>query len=353
MKVQEGLIGIREVVLFPKKIFKLLIKRWYYSLIIGIIGGGIGYLNAALTPVLYTSQITFIVEESKSSGSMLNNIAGQFGIDVGSGSGGGVLNADNIIPFFRSQELCRSVLLMPLEGSNGLIVDKYASVYGLDKKWKKKFGNKYLGFSHAFKDNKLPRLEDSLLQIIIKKWVLKNDVYILRPDKKAVFFTLVTSMRDEKLSQLFCEKLLQQGVNKYLEIKTKSKLANVQILQRRADSLSAILRQKTYSSAAQQQVLLDLNPSNKTEGVNYEISAREKNMVTTIFAEVVKNLEVSKTLLSQETPTIQIIDRSYLPLETEIKKPYYFFVVYFFITIFLYLFFLGTRILMRNGLSAE
>ncbi len=63
MKVQEGLIGIRELVLFPKKVFKILIKKWFYVLIIGIIGGGVGFLNAVLTPIRYTSQITFIVEE--------------------------------------------------------------------------------------------------------------------------------------------------------------------------------------------------------------------------------------------------------------------------------------------------
>ena len=349
MKVQEGLIGIRELVLFPKKVFKILIKKWFYALIIGIIGGGVGFLSAVLTPVQYTSQITFIVEESKSSGSMLSSIAGQFGLDVAGGSGSGVLNADNIIPFFRSQELCRSVLLMPFEDSNQLIADKYASVYGLDKKWKKKFGSAYISFSSSLKENKLPRLQDSLLQIIIKKWVLKNDVYILRPDKKATFFTLVTSMREEKLSNLFCETLLKQGVNKYLEIKTKTKLANVQVLQRRADSLSSILLQKTITSASQQQILLDINPANKIEGVSYEMTAREKNMVSTIFAEVVKNLEVSKTLLSQEAPTIQVIDRSYLPLDKEFKQPYFYFVIYFIVTLCLYIFLLGVSILMKKG----
>jgi hypothetical protein len=348
MQLQEGMIGIREVFLLPKKVLRILKRNWYYVLIFGIIGGGIGFLNALLTPVRYITQITFIVEESKSGGSMLNSIAGQFGLDVGSGSGSGVLNADNIIPFFRSQELCRSVLLMPEEGSKTLIADRYASVYGLNEKWKKRFGGRYVGFAPALKDNKLPRLEDSLLQIIIKKWVLKNDVYILRPDKKATFFTLVASMRDEKLSKLFCEELLQQGVSKYLDIKTKSKLANVQVLQRRSDSLSAILRQKTFSTASQQQVLLDLNPANKIEGVNYEMSTREKNMVTTIFAEVVKNLEISKTLLSQETPTVQIIDRSYLPLEKEIKKPFYYSMIYFFVAIILYLFFIGIKALLNK-----
>jgi hypothetical protein len=338
MNAQGGLISFKEVIQLLKKLGKQIQKRWVVVLLIAILGGGLGFLKAYYTATKYVSQITFIVEESKSSGNMLNSIAGQFGLDLGSSSGGGVLNADNIIPFFRSSELCRSVLLSPYDNSGLSIADKYASVYGLEKKWKKQFGAEYLSFNIGLKQNNLTRLQDSLLQIIIKKWIFKNDLYVVRPDKKATFFTLITSMRDEKLSEVFCEKLLQQGVNRYLEIKTKSKLANVQILQRRADSLSSILRQKTVSSASQQQILLDLNPANKVGGVDYEVSAREKNMVSAIFAEVIKNLELSKAMLSQETPTIQIIDKTYPPLERQVSSPLTLFVMGFFISIAIYLF---------------
>jgi uncharacterized protein involved in exopolysaccharide biosynthesis len=40
-------------------------------------------------------------------------------------------------------------------------------------------------------------------------------------------------------------------------------------------------------------------------------------MLATIFGEVVKNLELAKFTLSQETPVIQIVDKSYLPLKKE------------------------------------
>ena len=40
-------------------------------------------------------------------------------------------------------------------------------------------------------------------------------------------------------------------------------------------------------------------------------------VVVSRFAEVVKNLELSKTLLNQETPVIQVVDQSTFPLEKE------------------------------------
>jgi uncharacterized protein involved in exopolysaccharide biosynthesis len=37
-------------------------------------------------------------------------------------------------------------------------------------------------------------------------------------------------------------------------------------------------------------------------------------VLTTIFSETVKNLEASKAMLAQETPTVQIVDEPELPL---------------------------------------
>jgi uncharacterized protein involved in exopolysaccharide biosynthesis len=45
-------------------------------------------------------------------------------------------------------------------------------------------------------------------------------------------------------------------------------------------------------------------------------------MMGTIYAELMKNLEISKTALIQETPAVQIVDHASLPLENDRKKWY-------------------------------
>jgi hypothetical protein len=45
-------------------------------------------------------------------------------------------------------------------------------------------------------------------------------------------------------------------------------------------------------------------------------------VMTTIYGELMKNLEVSKVALAQETPTIQITDQSDLPLKRDEVKWY-------------------------------
>jgi hypothetical protein len=109
--------------------------------------------------------------------------------------------------------------------------------------------------------------------------------------------------------------LVQKAVSIFLDSKLKIKKANILTLEKRADSLSLILTSKTIESAKNQMALNDLNPALRLSSVPIEVSNREKAMTASIFAEVVKNLEVSKTLMSQETPVIQIIDKSLFPLD--------------------------------------
>jgi hypothetical protein len=153
------------------------------------------------------------------------------------------------------------------------------------------------------------------LQVLVG--TISKELSVTRPEKKATFVEVKTSTRNELLSKLFTERLVQKGTERYVQSKIKIKAANVALLQKRADSLGALLNRNTYSAAAAQQSLVDINPALRTAPVSAEITSREKMMIATIFAEVVKNLELAKFTLQQETPVIQVVDRSYLPLEQE------------------------------------
>lgn len=313
------LFSIRDLIKQIAVSFRFLVHQWIKIFLVGLLGGLLGFLYAWLTPVKYVSKIAFVVEESKSNLGGLSGIAGQFGIDLGGSSGGSFFSGDNVILFLKSESLCRETLLTYYsEDSTISLADKYAEVTGLKKKWQ---DNERIGsVSFAkFKNRPLPRLEDSLMQFIINKRILETDLFVTKPDKKSSFLYLYSSMRDEKLSYLFSERLLQIATKKYIQSKTKYKVANLASLQRRADSLSAMLNSKTYVAASNQQTLVDVNPAFKSATISSEISTREKSMVATIFAEVVKNLEISKTILSQETPLVEVVDRSSLPLQKERK----------------------------------
>ena len=308
-------ITISELILKIKSVWQFLFSKWLRITLIGLLGGTLGFLYAWLTPVKYVSRLTFVVEESKGVGGGLSAIAGQFGFDLGGSGGGGVFAGDNILLFLRSESLCRETLLTSYDDLGKVtLADRYAEVRRFKNKWRKDDEIGDINFAR-YAHGKMPRLEDSLLQVIIKKNLLLTDLSVAKPDKKASFIQVAVATRDEKLSALFSQRLVQIATTKYVESKTKLKAINVALLQRRADSLASLLNDKTLRAASSQQVLVDVNPALKTAPITAEISSREKSMIATIFAEVVKNLEIAKSILSQETPAIQMVDQSTFPLE--------------------------------------
>jgi hypothetical protein len=296
-------------------VWKYLISNWLRIFLVGTLGAVLGFVYAFLTPIKYVSRLTFVVEESKGAGGGLSALAGQFGFDLGGGGGGGVFAGDNILLFLRSERLCRETLLTPYDDYGKVtLADRYAEVRKFKKAWSRSDEIGDINFA-KYANVPMPRLEDSLLQFIIRKNLLMTDLSVAKPDKKASFIQVAVSTRDEKLSALFSQRLVSIATTRYVESKTKLKAANVALLQRRADSLAALLNDKTLRAASSQQVLVDVNPALKTAPIVAEISTREKSMIGTIFAEVVKNLEIAKSILSQETPAIQLVDQSTFPLE--------------------------------------
>ncbi len=307
-------LSIAELFQEIKEIWSYLLTHWIKICMVGVLGGLIGLGYAWMQPVKYVSKLTFVLEDGKAGVGGLASLAGQFGIDVGGAGGGSVFSGDNILLFLKSESLIRETLFSPYDDiGKTTLADKYAEANVLKAAWSKneKIGN--VDFS-KMSLNKLSRKEDSLIKAITGS-ILGNDLIVSRPDKKASFIEVKTTMRDELLSKIFAERLLDIATKRYISSKTKTKVANVQKLQAKADSLASLLNNRTYTAASTQQQLVDINPALRTAPIAAEISARDKTIAATLYAEVVKNLELSKTILNQETPVIEMVDQGHLPLE--------------------------------------
>lgn len=309
-------VSFQDIFSKMKKALRFSLRRWWWLVIAGLAGGAIGARYAATKPETYTARLSFILEEGKTGGG-LSALAGQFGFDLGGiGAGSGPLSADNVSLFLKSSTLTAETLLTPYDSAgNKSLADKYAEVNELKTQWK---DDKNIAQEVSFPANSaapFTRLQDSLLQVLIDR-ITKYDIGIGKPDRKASFIEVSTTMRDERLSQFYCERLVKSALNRYIEIKTNRQATNVNRLQRRADSIYALLNRKTYSAAAAQQQILDINPAlQSTVTAPTEVIGRDKAMLTAIYGEIVKNLEISKVALNQETPVMQIIDDVRLPLK--------------------------------------
>lgn len=287
-------------------------KLWGSFMIIGMV---LGVVYSFIKPVTYEARTVFVVEESKSvgGGSLMSALAGQFGVDIGNLSGAsGILAGDNVLQLLKSEQLIRKTLLSWYDSAaNITLADEYVRLYGFQQKWTSKISKPV---SFAVLKKGASRLEDSLLKKIIEKNIQK-ELAVAKPDKKMGFFEMNVKMRGEVISVLFSQRLLKSATDFYIETKTKRLLTNVQRLQLKADSLLYMLNRKTYSAADANRLLLDINPAYANPEVSAEISSRDKMLQGTIYAEILKNLEISKTSLIQETPTVQLVDEPVYPLK--------------------------------------
>lgn len=323
----EDEISLKELLQKAGEWWRYLKTQWWKIAIVGLIGGVIGFVYAWMQPVTYTAKTTFVVEEGKSSSSGLGglaSLAGQFGVDMGGGSGGGLLSGDNILLYFKSPSLAREVLLTQYDSSsNQSVADVYATVYELKESWEKNKKIGQINFSPAGIGKTYTRLQDSLLQKMIEG-IIKKQFTVAKTDKKGGFIDVTATMEDEALAKVYCERIVQRAVDKYINIKTQRQKSSVDKLQVRVDSIANLLRQKTVSGASLQtsSSTMDINPLYKTgTAVAVETTVRDKTMLATIFASVTQNLELAKFTLSQETPVIQVVDYPALPLY--ITKPTY------------------------------
>lgn len=291
------------------------------------IGACLGLLYSIFKPVRYNAEITFLVEDSKSiGGGLLSSIGGSLGVDIGSltGAGNGVLSGDNVLSLLKSRSMMAECLKTPYAiidssnksslsaGENNSLADRYADVYGLREKWA---GNEKIGRKIYFASpDKNIRLQDSLLNLIIKR-IEEKELSITKPDKKLGFFNITINTKDELLSLLITQRLIKIATDFYVNSKVGRLKTNIQRLEKRTDSIAALLNQRTYAASEDTRLLLNINPANVNVPASTEISQRDKLVLSTIYGELMKNLEISKTALIQETPTVQIVDSPRFPLE--------------------------------------
>jgi len=282
---------------------------WGYKFRLGLIClvfAAIGFTYAHFKrSITYTSHLSFAVEE-KSGGGAFSGLASQFGLDVG-GGGAGLFSADNLMLLLRSKRIIEQALLTPMEELNG---DMLVNVYLRDNKKEQLESGKIELFDKAKKREKYTRKEDSILNLVgtsVQKSILINKI-----DKKASLLHLQLSSGNEYWAFLMSQLLIDQATDLYLDLKVGKTRRTVAILESRVDSVKRELDAVMGSAAME---------SDQNQGVimmRARVPAAKKQIqiqiLTTMYGELLKNLELTRFTLDREEPVIEIIDAPAMPL---------------------------------------
>ncbi|MDQ1148162.1 Wzz/FepE/Etk N-terminal domain-containing protein [Sphingobacterium zeae] len=310
-------ISLKEIFLKLGKLFSYLLLKWYIIFIVGILGGGIGYLYAKLQHPTYKSTTTFVLESGESNGGGLGQMAGLAalaGVDLGP-SGGGIFQGDNLFELYKSRKMIELALLQRSPSDSSLLLlDRFLSLTNERNKWEKS-NPELLNIDFLKNSNsQQARLRDSILQQTVQN-INKSNLEVGHLDKKSSIIKVDVISPNEVFSKEFNEAIVDQVNSFYITTKTKKSLDNIVILQRKADSVRAVMNGAIASSAVIVDVTPNLNPTKQSQRlIPAQRSQFSVETNKAILGQLVQNLEMSKMALLKETPLIQVIDEPIYPL---------------------------------------
>ena len=303
-------ISLKELIQKIQEWIAYLKTQW--KLIIGIaaLGGIIGFVYASFQKPTYLATTTFVLEEDKGGGGLggAMGLASSFGFDLG-GGGGGLFTSSNIFELMKSRLVVEKTLLNPVQvgGKEISLADYYIEINELNSK---------VNFQANADRTKFSFQQDSILYQISSS-IKKNNLAIALKDKKVSVISLTIKSENELFSKLFCEQLLKETSDFYIETKSKKSRLNVDLLQHQADSIREELNGAITGVAAASDNVYNLNPAynvKKTPSTRRQVDVQAN---TAILTQLVAQLEMAKVNLRKETPLVQLIDRPILPLEKD------------------------------------
>ena len=307
----------------------------------------IGIVFAISDVKKYTAELTFVVEDQQQAGGTLGAMSGmasQFGFDVGSSSST-TFSQNNILEFLKSRGVVESALMQNRKVNNteDLLIEHYLYLNKIKDYWKTNEDLNPVSFHGILaKDN------DSVSGNVWKSIIEDKLVVELQSDEANIINLSYRSVNEE-FAKSFVEALIEQMSKMYITHQTAQASNSLSFLTSRSDSVFMELEIAEEEFAN----VKDINQRIvKASGRLKELQLmRRVDVLNAMYLEIIKNLEISKITLLNQTPIIQIIDKPILPLKSEKKSKTVFGLLGAFLGGFLSLTFFVFRKLFKDALS--
>jgi uncharacterized protein involved in exopolysaccharide biosynthesis len=324
--------------LFRKKFTIIFVSGFFFMF---------GIVYALYSDKKYTAELTFVVEDQQQGGGALGSmtgIASQFGFDIG-GSSSTTFSQNNILEFLKSRGVVEAALMQnrKVNKIEDLLIEHYLHLNKIKDLWKADKDLSPVSFH-----GKLTQDNDSVSGGIWKNIIEDKLVVELQSDEANIINLSYTSVDDE-FAKMFVETLIEQMSKMYISHQTAQSSNTLDFLSSRADSVFIELEMAEEEFAK----VKDINQRIvKASGRLKELQLmRNVEVLNTMYLEIVKNLEISKLTLLNQTPIIQIIDKPILPLQVEENSKTFLGLLAAFLGGFLSLAFFVFRKLFKDALS--
>jgi len=141
----------------------------------------------------------------------------------------------------------------------------------------------------------------------------KTNLQLAKVDKKLAIVSVSFTGEDQWFAKNFTQILTQNVTEFYVETKTGQLRKNVRMLEHKVDSVKQALGRAMYGVASE----VDGNQF-LVRGVAKVPQAKKQleiQVLSTMYGELIKNLELSRTMMAKDQPLIQLVDQPRFPLE--------------------------------------
>lgn len=310
-------ISLKELIQQIGETWAYLKTQWVKLLLMGLLGGLGGFFYAKYQKPEYTAKLTFALAEGGDKVGGLGSIASQFGVDLG-GSSGGAFSGDNLLELMKSRLLIEKTLLTAVDsnGKQKLLINQYIDFHKPKKpKARKPTDPITVTFTEDQVDQERFSLaQDSFLGKVCAD-LAKDHLTVSKVDKKLAIVSVTFKGKDEWFAKHFTQVLTQNVTEFYVETKTRQMRKNVTMMEHKVDSVKQALGRAMYGVASE----VDGNQF-LVRGVAKVPQAKKQleiQVLSTMYGELLKNLELSRALMAKDQPLIQLIDQPRFPLEKQ------------------------------------
>lgn len=295
-----------------KKWFSFILKKWWIIAIVGLVGGGLGFWYASRDKAKYESKLTFALDDGGTEGgSGAAGLAAQFGFSIGGGSKN-FFSGENILEIMKSRRIVENVLLTvdTIEGKSATMIEHFFHLSQDEKN--NLLTKKNVHFPIGGDKSKFTYLQDSIL-LVTANMFSKEYIKAQKPDKKLDIYEVKVSSLDEKFTKIFTDRIVQETINFYTELRIKKSKKTLDILEQRVASMKGNLN---YSITARTSIQdANLNPAFAAAQAPIQKQQADIQVYGTAYGEMFKNLEVARFQFLKEIPLLQIIDAADYPMK--------------------------------------
>jgi uncharacterized protein involved in exopolysaccharide biosynthesis len=340
-------IQIKDILIKLSEYKTYLLKKKFTIIAVSGLFFVLGIVFSISSDKKYTAELTFVVEDQQQGGGALasmTGIASQFGFDIG-GSSSSTFSQNNILELLKSRGVVEAALMQnrKVNKTEDLLIEHYLHLNKIKDLWKADEDLSPVSFH-----GKLNQDNDSVSGGIWKNIIEDKLVVELKSDEANIISLSYSSVNDE-FAKIFVEALIKQMSKMYITHQTAQASKTLGFLSSRADSVFIELEMAEEEFAK----VKDINQRIvKASGRLKELQLmRNVEVLNTMYLEIIKNLEISKLTLLNQTPIIQIIDKPILPLQFEKKSKTVLALLGAFLGVFLSLIFFVFKKLFKDALS--